>query len=312
VRVLRELRVFEIRSFTTGVLRILNANFATSKIGKFELDESLDVKKRISKAAAFLRLLSTEIDSVADILLDTLTKPDSATILLSPLLVRAIFASLLDDEERLDLVLERSIAKFSDELFVKHGTILQQEMNAQLVLIAVGHFHRNGTESLKAESLKAAVKSSEYLNGVSKHLSSSSTRVRWLGMVVATTISGLADKKGTRMEFNDESMSTPEAEWYKSLALVDDERSGSWKLSDLFGQDVQQAPRESKLTPSLPIRQQKGRHEQSKKTIVKPAKSNVIEVIDDDIVAYAKPDSDPEDEEDDPTLINRDKPRPPV
>ena len=289
----------------TGILRILNTQFTASKS---DLDQTPDVKMKISKAAAFLRLLSEEMDSIADILLDTLTKPESASILLSPLLLRAIVASLLNDEERLDLVLEKSFAKFSDELFIKHGTILQQEMNAQLVLLTVGHFRR-GTESLKAESLKAAVRSSDYLNGVSKHLSSSSTRSRWLGMVVATTVSGVVDTNGPKIEFDDESMSTLEAEWYKSLPTLSDEPSATWTLSDLFSQDVQPS-RGPKLTASFPIRKQKGKPERSKK--VKSATPNVIEVIDDDIVGYAKPDSDPEDEEEDPTLINREKPRPPV
>jgi telomere length regulation protein len=289
----------------TGILRILNTQFTASKS---DLDQTPDVKMKISKAAAFLRLLSEEMDSIADILLDTLTKPESASILLSPLLLRAIVASLLNDEERLDLVLEKSFAKFSDELFIKHGTILQQEMNAQLVLLTVGHFRR-GTESLKAESLKAAVRSSDYLNGVSKHLSSSSTRSRWLGMVVATTVSGVVDTNGPKIEFDDESMTTLEAEWYKSLSTLNDEPSATWTLSDLFSQDVQPS-RGPKLTASLPIRKQKGKPERSKK--VKSATPNVIEVIDDDIVGYAKPDSDPEDEEEDPTLINREKPRPPV
>jgi telomere length regulation protein len=289
----------------TGVLRILNTQFTASKS---DLDQSPDVKMKISKAAAFLKLLSEEIDSIADILLDTLTKPESASILLSPLLLRAIVASLVNDEERLDLVLEKSFAKFSDELFIKHGTILQQEMNAQLVLLIVGHFRR-GTESLKAESLKAAVRSSDYLNGVSKHLSSSSTRSRWLGMVVATTVSGAVDTNGPKIEFGDESMSTLDAEWYKSLSTLNDEPSAIWTLSDLFSQDVPPS-RGPKLTASLPIRKQKGKPEPSKKA--KSATRNVIEVIDDDIVGYAKPDSDPEDEEEDPTLINREKPRPPV
>jgi telomere length regulation protein len=293
----------------TGVLRLLNTGFPGSKSEKFELGVSLGDKKRISNAAAFLRLLSKEVDSAADILLDTITKPESASILLSPLLLRAIFASLLNDGERIDLALERSFAKFSDELFIKHGTILQQEMNAQLVLITVGHY-RQGTAPLKAESLKAAVRSSEYLNGISKHLSSSSTRVRWLGMVVATTVSALADSSSTKINFDDESMSTPEAEWYKSLATLDDQPSTSWNMSDLFSHDVQQ-PRQPKSTASLAIRKQKVAPKESEKASPKP-KSNVIEVIDDDIVGYEKPDSDPEDEEEDPTLINRDRPRPPV
>jgi telomere length regulation protein len=303
--VLRELRVFETRSFMTGLLRVLNTQFSASKS---DLEESPNVNAKISKAAGFLQLLSKEIDTIADILLDTLTKPESASILLSPLLLRVIFTSLLNDEERLDLVLEKSFAKFSDELFIKHGTILHQEMNAQLLLLAVGHYQR-GTKSLKAESLKAAVRSSDYLNGVSKHLSSSSTRSRWLGMVVATMVSGVVDTSGPKIEFDDEAMRTPEAEWYKSLTTIDDEPSATWTLSDLFSEEVQPF-RGPKPTVSLPIRKQKVKLERSKKA--KPAKSNVIEVVDDDIVGYAKPDSDPEDEEEDPTLINRDKPRPPV
>jgi telomere length regulation protein len=288
----------------TGVLRVLNTQFAALTS---DLDEDPDVREKISNAAAFLRLLSQEIDSVADVLLDALTKPESASILLSPLLLRAIFASLLSDDERLDLILDRSFAKFSDELFIKHGTILQQEMNAQLVLLAVGHFHQS-IEPLKAGSLRSAVRSSEYLNGVSKHLSSSSTRSRWLGMLVANTVSAVADSNGAQIAFDDESLTTPEAEWYKSLIALDDEPSDTWSLLDLFGQDVQLSRRPKSM--SLTIRKKKDKPERPKKKTER--KSSVVQVIDDDIVGYAKPDSDPEDEEEDPTLINRDKPRPPV
>src|SRR5438309_2066323 len=97
----------------TGIMPILNAQFSALKS---EFDEKSGISVEVSNAAAFLQFLSKEIVCIADILLDTLTKPESASILLSPLLLRSILASLLNDEERLDLVLDRSFAKFSDEL----------------------------------------------------------------------------------------------------------------------------------------------------------------------------------------------------
>ena len=120
------------------------------------------------------------------------------------------------------------------------------------------------------------------------------------------------DKEDTRLKFNDETMQTPEAEWYMSLPAIDDSIPKLPDLKLLFSPDKQ-----SSQVKTLAIRTTRGVSKATKKpspvSTNKP-KGKMIAVLDDedDLTGYEKPDSDPEDEEDDPTLIDRNKPRPPV
>ncbi|XDG10096.1 hypothetical protein ABKA04_009711 [Annulohypoxylon sp. FPYF3050] len=130
------------------------------------------------------------------------------------------------------------------------------------------------------------------------------------GMVVGEALSGLVHGKETKLDFKMDEMDTEEAKWYKSLVQISDKPGPLDPLREsivLSNPVSEPKPARSSATPT----QRPGKQ---------PAQSGfIIEEIEDDdegedpdLVPYAKPDSDAEDSDDDPTLINRDKPKAPV
>ena len=160
--------------------------------------------------------------------------------------------------------------------------------------------------------LKHLSRSSIYLNAVSNRLAASSQRARFLGMVLGTAFSELVDPKDKRMAFSTDEMDSSDGQWYRSLTavndslgLVEDLKSASAPLNESSVQ-----PKRSTDGSSL------GR---SKKSVQTSSKVISIEEIDDsseseaeDLPMYEKPDSDPEDEDEDPTLVQRNRPTAPV
>ena len=129
-------------------------------------------------------------------------------------------------------------------------------------------------------------------------------------MVVGTTVSKLVDRTGARMTFDFDESEREEVTWYQDLLVVDD-LPGS--LSDL---------------PLVSKPRRKSSEGKTRKTSTKsPSKTLQIEAKtpkpkimvveeeedeDDDLTPYAKPDSDTEDETEDATMVERNKPKVPV
>jgi telomere length regulation protein len=158
-------------------------------------------------------------------------------------------------------------------------------------------------------------KSSTQMHGVSNRLNATSSRARWLGMIVSMTISGLTDKKANQLTFTDDAMETEEAKWYQQLVHVDDKVGCLEDIRNAatIGKRVASIPIEKK---ALPARPQKvtGKHSLSSQAVISSG-PRIVELDSDeeeDLIPYAKPDSDPEDEDEDPTLIQRNKPKAPV
>jgi telomere length regulation protein len=129
-------------------------------------------------------------------------------------------------------------------------------------------------------------------------------------MVVGESLSGLTDAKTKKLDFHSDEMQSEEAIAYKQLVHCQDQPGSFDQLRTTV--DQQAAPRK-------PIISKKTRPTKT----VPPAKTPtrptgfIIEEVDDDsedddIVPLTKPDSDPEDSDEDPTLITRNKPKPPV
>lgn len=158
--------------------------------------------------------------------------------------------------------------------------------------------------------LTMMAKSSHHTAGMSNRIGASSPRARFLGIAVGMLISQMVDKPENQLKFDLEGEEAEEAQWFQRLAQIDD---NSGKISDL------KLEKES-TKPNI----QTGRPKVASKSHQKPAITEiqgprVIEVLsddeddeDDDLIPYSKPDSDPEDETDDPTEINRNKPTAPV
>jgi len=134
-------------------------------------------------------------------------------------------------------------------------------------------------------------------------------------MVVGMAVSELIDKPENRMKFDVEELETDEAKWYRQLIYVDDKTG-----------DFTDAKTCWKNKGSARSNRKEIQLKEKKNTLVKPVAPRniprvptgprIVEVLDeddsDDLQPYAKPDSDPEDESEDPTSVNRNKPTAPV
>lgn len=150
------------------------------------------------------------------------------------------------------------------------------------------------------------LRSSVWLNAISNRLGAPHQRARFLGMVVGEGLSALVDNGDKRLDFKMEETDEEEGRWYKGLTGVSDEIGPP---DPLF-----------KPLMELPQSKPKGPQKSPKKPATQPPQTGfIIEELsdedapeEDDIVPYAKPDSDAEDSDDDPTLVRRDKPKAPV
>ncbi|KAI1779562.1 telomere length regulation protein-domain-containing protein [Hypoxylon cercidicola] len=218
---------------------------------------------------------------------------------------RAAVAVFAEDKESVATILEKSLSQFGDQLYIKHAPLLQQDAHAQVLLLGAGYVHR-----LAPIKLTMLLRSSSYLKAISNRISAPQNRARFLGMIVGEALSGLVHSKETKLDFKMEEMDMEEAKWYKSLVQVSDKVGPLDPLRDL-------------LTSPKPVNTTKPARP-SNTAAQRPSKPPnqsgfILEEIEDDeegedpdLVPYAKPDSDAEDSDDDPTLINRNKPKAPV
>lgn len=147
---------------------------------------------------------------------------------------------------------------------------------------------------------------------VSNRLSSSIPRARFLGMIIATAVSKLVDPADKVMNFDVEELEGEEAQrWYRLVEIND-------QVGDLT--TLKQRARVTGLVSYSSMDKPSSRRPSSKPLQAQQSKIIAIEEVDDDsgeesddeFVPYAKPDDDPSDSDEDPTLINRDKPSAPV
>ena len=155
-----------------------------------------------------------------------------------------------------------------------------------------------------------------HLNVVSNRLGTSSSRARFLGMVIAEALSSLVDEGDKRMDFKMDETKTPEALWYKSLVSVNDQM-GSLELLQIpkLAQATQQIPHQ-RVSPDVAAQRYTSTKLQSSKIIaIQEVSDNDADASnsgEDDLAPYARPDSDAEDSDEDPTTIVRNKPTAPV
>lgn len=265
---------------------------------------------QIAGASALLSGLTTNNTFLTEKLIAWLTDPSMNAS--EPFAIRrAALAALAHDEERMQDIMEKSMQNFGTALFIKHAPILQQEAVAQVLLMACGYVHRK-----QPMFLFTLARSSIHLNAISNRMHASSLRARFLGLVAGMAISELVDKPGHRMTFDLEEIRTEEAKWYLQLTYVNDTVGDYSAIMAAFSPRNDLAIRsatQGKKTTHGKVKMPKVSEE------VKPSQTQVIgpkivEVLDasdedDDLIPYDKPDSDPEDDDEDPTLVNRNKPR---
>ena len=286
-----------------AVVRTMDKRFLSSVSGS---------KKNSSGelVGAVAALLSTVIGKASvrrEIMIDWLVGISPEAARQSHAAHRAIVLLLSMNMKTLTTALSRALELFAQELFIKHTPIFQQEFNAQILLLLVGYISRADNAYLVETS-----KSSMYLNAISNHLASTSPRAHFLGMVVGTAVSDLVDSKDKRMNFSSAEMDGPDGQWYRNLTSVQD-RFGSIKDVSLASSlhtkpDLEKA---SALTSTKKKPKAEGPIKGGSKVIA-IQELNDRSSEEDDIPTYAKPDSDPEDSDDDPELMQKAKPMAPV
>lgn len=125
-------------------------------------------------------------------------------------------------------------------------------------------------------------------------------------MVVGEALSSLVDKGDKRLNFKMEETDEDEGRWYKGLVEVSDEPG---PLEPLFSTRVD-TPQRTREFQRKPVQRPAPQPPQTGFIIEELSDEEAPE--DDDIVPYAKPDSDAEDSDDDATLVTRNKPKAPV
>ncbi|POR30874.1 DNA replication checkpoint protein tel2 [Tolypocladium paradoxum] len=219
---------------------------------------------------------------------------------------RAVVAVLAKDKETITAVLEKSLAQFGDRLYIKHAAMLQQEAHAQVLLLSAGYVAR-----LSPIKLTLLLRSGTYLAAISNRIAATQARARFLGMAVGESLSALIDNKSKKLDFHMEEMETDEAEWFKGLSSVSDP-VGPFDSILSTNKPASQAPSYTSATTKSKGRPKTKPGPPDITTIPKA----IIEEIDssdgdDNLVPYAKG-SDPEDSDDDATLVQRNKPKAPV
>lgn len=285
-------------------------------------DEEEEDQSKMLGATSFLFALMGTKNMLQECLVAFLIDPSlSSTVSLA--VHRACIAALFQAApDEVELVLEKTMSTFGNKVFVQHSAILQQEAIAHIMLISAGYVHRN-----TPMAVLLAARSSPHMQGVSNRLNATRERVRWLGMVVGTAISSLVDKEGAKMNFGTDEMQTDEAKWWLGLVKTTDTIGKEDDAIYLLG------PRGEESTGHQPKRrtlQAQRRELVDGKPVYGPPRppemrvqtevegEKITELLDDEseeddgLKPYAKPDSDPEDSDEDATLVNRNKPRAPV
>ena len=207
-------------------------------------------------------------------------------------------------------ILEKNVSQFGDPLWIRHAPVIHQEIGAQCLLLSAAYVHQKPPSYLNLIS-----RSSQYLNAISNRLASTNNRVRFLGMVVGEAISLVVDKPDKQMKFSGlEEMEGEEAVWWKSLVLIQDKLGDISTLSQLDSEKVATTAFKTRKKDSAkkPLVKKAALASSPVKLTLKEPRIQEVESSDDGLVPYQKADSDPEDSDDDPTLINRKKDSPPV
>ena len=132
-------------------------------------------------------------------------------------------------------------------------------------------------------------------------------------MFVGTAISELVDPKGKQLNFSTEEIDSTDGQWYRSLTHVQDDVGSIEDLKPTIADPKSKTASTTKAKPQLQKLDKLSSGERSASKII-----TIEEVEDksgseeDDLVAYEKPDSDVSDEDEDATLVQRNKPTAPV
>ncbi|GFF55840.1 DNA replication checkpoint protein tel2 [Aspergillus udagawae] len=302
-----KLRPTEQLAFLESVFRDLQKKYFPVSISY--LDFAKTSGQNVEGVAALCSIIISKSPHLMSQVSDWLAKGQAGSIYTVGLR-RALLAALSDRKDIVQALLSKSLEQSGDKFYIRHAPMASQEANAQVVLLAAGCLQR-----LDSCAVKDAGWSSIFLNTVSNRLAASSSKARFLGMIIGTAISQLIEEPGKAMKFDLEEMESDEAVSYLDLVKKTD-RVGSLDYIKISKEQTPNEPRSPAQRPSS------SRTEGVRASNAQSVKIVSIEEIgdsendeneeDDDLIPYEKPDDDPSDSDDDPTLVNRNKPTPPV
>lgn len=151
------------------------------------------------------------------------------------------------------------------------------------------------------------------MHAISNRLGASIPRARLLGMIVATAVSRLADGSDKAINFGVDEMETQEARIWLGLTEIKDTPGQVEDLLELSPITTSQKPANIETPSQQILKRQKQQKPFPRSEII-----SIEEIVDDgdetdeDLPSYQKPDDDPSDSDEDPTLVNRNKPSAPV
>ncbi|KAI5466254.1 telomere length regulation protein-domain-containing protein [Mariannaea sp. PMI_226] len=230
---------------------------------------------------------------------------------------RAVLATLAQDTGAIPtiaMVLSQSLARFGDKLYIKHAAILQQNVHTEVLLLAAGYVHR-----LSPIKLTMLLRGCSYMSIISNRIGATQQRARFLGLVVGESLSALIDAKETKLNFQMEETETEEAQQLKQLTRLADQPGPVDPILSNFSTQTPTSSSQSIVsTPKSIVKKVKKVKPKQQPPISAVKPRAIIEEIDsssdedeDDLVPYEK-DSDPEDSDEDATLVQRNKPKAPV
>ncbi|KAL9093887.1 MAG: hypothetical protein Q9165_003810 [Trypethelium subeluteriae] len=304
----QNLRLYEQFQFIDTTVSILAENYSSNG------EEQHDV----SGAAGLISLLVGDNEGSRDHLVERLVQEGPRFYDDSTFSLRVLLAIISEDEDRAQQVIERSMRRFGDKLYIKHTPSFAQEALAQVILLSAGYVHRKNSMFLFT-----IARSSIHTTSISNRLNATSSRARFLGMVVGTAVSQLVDKGSAKLSFDVDELDTNEAKWYQQLTSVQDKVGDSTEIQGFLESKWPKSEVTLKGTELVTKPNSKSIQKNSKSptttdeprtTIQKPVTSRIqiIDDDDDDLIPYAKPDSDPSDDDEDPFLVTRNRPSAPV
>lgn len=317
-QLVRSLRNYEQRKILDGLMTISSNRYLVKETG---VTGHLGLKSKSKAIGAVIALLKEFINSdehATQQLCEWIADPQRLAVV-SPATVRAVIATIAEDQDKLEETLSKIWEQWANQLFIRHASTAQQNALTQALLLAAGYVHRAAPMYLFT-----VARSSVHTHGLSNRLASTSTRIRWLGMVAGMAISACVDKTSNKLDFDSEDMQTEEAKWYRELVHVKDEAGNIKDLQDPHKDQIVTIKPQSRI--SLATRNSKKASKERepvggppKLSSLEPAgvsippSLRIVELDDtDDLVPYAKPDSDPEDDSVDATMVNRNRPKPPI
>ncbi|KAL8920943.1 MAG: hypothetical protein Q9208_005969 [Pyrenodesmia sp. 3 TL-2023] len=266
-----------------------------------------ETDRSISSVAALLSMFTSDHNDLTELLLEWL---DGDGISQDLRIRRAVIAALAKNIDALKTALSNSLRAFGDKITIQHTPIIKQEGTTENLLLLAGYVHW-----IEPQHFADMARSSIYLNGISNRLAASSPRLSVLGMYVGTAVSELVDPPDRRMRFSSEELNNAEGQRYLNLKGIRDTIGSIEDLKRKEAPKKQMVVRNAKSSAATQVQPPptNNQHFKGSRVIsIEEVESEPGSEEDDDLPMYTKPDSDASDSDDDPTVINRDKPTAPV